>query len=111
MKAAKLSKEVYKYRKGACENCGAMTHTRKECTERPRKLGAKFSGQGFSADEDTKPERVGFESKRDRWDNFNPENYMEVIEEYREYEKSLAESTGKSADNIDEGFREKNVNK
>lgn len=78
---------MYKYRKGACENCGALTHTRKECTERPRKLGAKYSGKGFSSDERIKPERVGFESKRDRWHNYNPDSFMEKIEEDREYEK------------------------
>ncbi|KAF3776255.1 Pre-mRNA-splicing factor [Nymphaea thermarum] len=27
-----------KYRKGACENCGAMTHTSKSCMERPRRV-------------------------------------------------------------------------
>ena len=31
-----------KYRKGACSNCGAMTHKAKDCVERPRKKGAKW---------------------------------------------------------------------
>jgi hypothetical protein len=34
-----------KYRKGACENCGAMTHKKKDCMERPRRVGAKYTGE------------------------------------------------------------------
>jgi len=34
-----------KYRKGACENCGALTHKKKDCMERPRKVGAKYTGE------------------------------------------------------------------
>nr|GMD27964.1 pre-mRNA-splicing factor SLU7-like [Ipomoea batatas] len=40
-----------KYRKGACENCGAMTHNAKSCMERPRKLGAKWTGKSIAPDE------------------------------------------------------------
>lgn len=40
-----------KYRKGACENCGAMTHKTKECLSRPRKHGAKWTGKDIQADE------------------------------------------------------------
>jgi pre-mRNA-processing factor SLU7 len=34
-----------KYRKGACENCGAMTHKAKDCVERPRVKGARWTGK------------------------------------------------------------------
>ena len=36
-----------KFRKGACDNCGSMTHKRRDCMERPRKIGAKFTGSSF----------------------------------------------------------------
>ncbi len=57
-----------KYRKGACENCGAMTHKRRDCLERPRKVGAKFSGSNFAPDEHLQPKlNMDFDGKRDRW--------------------------------------------
>ncbi|KAE7997822.1 hypothetical protein FH972_002423 [Carpinus fangiana] len=40
-----------KYRKGACENCGAMTHDTKSCMERPRKVGAKRTNKHIAPDE------------------------------------------------------------
>src|SRR3954471_12229803 len=47
----KLGAAATKYRKGACENCGAMTHKTKDCLSRPRKKGAKWTGKDIQADE------------------------------------------------------------
>jgi pre-mRNA-processing factor SLU7 len=71
-----------KYRKGACENCGAMTHKKKvtleeqdrflhlrlqDCLERPRKVGAKFNGAKIGQDEFSQPTLShDWEMKRDR---------------------------------------------
>jgi pre-mRNA-processing factor SLU7 len=43
------------YRKGACRNCGAMSHNEKDCIERPRssKKAAWKSGLDIAADEAT----------------------------------------------------------
>lgn len=34
------SNQATKFRKGACTNCGSITHSVKDCVERPRKIGA-----------------------------------------------------------------------
>ncbi|CAF3536760.1 unnamed protein product [Rotaria sp. Silwood1] len=57
-----------RYRPGACENCGAMTHKRKDCVERPRRLGARFTGTDFAPDEYIQPDiNLSWDGKRDRW--------------------------------------------
>ncbi|KAG9510521.1 Pre-mRNA-splicing factor SLU7, partial [Fragariocoptes setiger] len=72
-----------KYRKGACENCGAITHKKKDCLERPRKIGAKYTNDNIAPDEVLIPDLDhDFDSKRDRWAGFKPEMYKPVIDEY-----------------------------
>uniref|UniRef100_A0A674K7T0 Pre-mRNA-splicing factor SLU7 n=1 Tax=Terrapene triunguis TaxID=2587831 RepID=A0A674K7T0_9SAUR len=72
-----------RYRKGACENCGAMTHTKKDCLERPRKVGAKFTGLNIASDEHVQPTLMfDYDGKRDRWNGYNPEEHMKIVEEY-----------------------------
>eukprot|EP01137_Pigoraptor_chileana_P033117 Opistho-2@23549 len=77
------TQKATKFRKGACENCGALTHKKKECAERPRKIGAKFTGDKIAADEATQLNlSLDFDGKRDRWNGYNPEDHMRIVEEY-----------------------------
>lgn len=78
-----------KYRPGACENCGAMTHKKKDCLERPRKVGAKYSNKDIAPDEVIMPEiDHSFDSKRDRWAGFEAQMYNQTIEEYNKVEEA-----------------------
>lgn len=77
-----------RFRKGACENCGAMTHKKKDCLERPRKIGAKFSGD-LAPDEVILPNlNLDYDGKRDRWNGFEPEMYKFVIDEHSKIEEA-----------------------
>ncbi|XP_031842614.1 pre-mRNA-splicing factor Slu7 [Nomia melanderi] len=83
------SKTITKYRKGACENCGAMTHKRKECMERPRKIGAKFTNANIAADEFSQPElSMDYDGKRDRWAGYDPSEHRAIVEEYQKIEEA-----------------------
>ncbi|VDN02270.1 unnamed protein product [Thelazia callipaeda] len=83
---------VTKFRKGACENCGALTHKKKDCLERPRKVGARWTKQDIASDEYVQPNLIlGWDAKRDRWNGYDPQTYKKVIEEHErlEYTRKL----------------------
>ncbi|RYY68863.1 hypothetical protein EON63_24340 [archaeon] len=69
------------YRKGACKNCGAMTHKEKDCLERPRsvKKMAFKSGLDIAPDEVVvKLEdfgKVSYAAKRDMYRGYDPTEY------------------------------------
>ncbi|KAK7109739.1 hypothetical protein V1264_013728 [Littorina saxatilis] len=89
-KGIKNGSVATKFRKGACENCGAMTHKRKDCLERPRKIGARFTGDQIAPDEYL-PDDVGqdFEGKRDIWNSFDPQEHQhKLFEEYSKIEEA-----------------------
>ncbi|MFS7972727.1 putative transcription factor interactor and regulator CCHC(Zn) family [Helianthus anomalus] len=71
-----------KYRKGACENCGAITHTSKTCMERPRKAGAKLTGKNIAPDEKVETFELDYDGKRDPWNGYDAASYAHVIDRY-----------------------------
>jgi pre-mRNA-processing factor SLU7 len=103
----KVGPAATKFRKGACENCGAMTHKKKDCLSRPRKAGAKFTGKNIEADEVIQDVQLGFDAKRDRWNGYDASHFEEVIEEYNAMEeirkKAKEAEKGDKSDDEDEG--------
>ncbi|VDL14797.1 unnamed protein product [Hymenolepis diminuta] len=78
-----------KYREGACENCGALTHDRKNCLERPRKVGAKFTGVDIAPDEIEQEDiKLGYDAKRDRWNGYDAREHQRFIAEFQRLEEA-----------------------
>lgn len=68
-----------KFRKGACENCGASSHKTKECLERPRKVGAKWNGRDIQADEFIQSIETTWDSKRDRANGYDFDQHASTL--------------------------------
>lgn len=49
-----------------------MTHSAKQCIERPRKIGAKYTGKDIGRDEVLVQVELGWEAKRDQWNGYDP---------------------------------------
>ncbi|KAL0956392.1 hypothetical protein HGRIS_002539 [Hohenbuehelia grisea] len=81
-RGAKAGPAAKKYRKGACENCGAITHSKKDCIERPRKKGARYTGKDIQADDLIQNVSTGYDAKRDRWNGYDPAEHKRIYDEY-----------------------------
>lgn len=88
-----------KYRKGACENCGAMTHKKQDCLERPRRKGAKFTNRDIQADEIIQEVAAGYDAKRDRWNGYDPAEHNRIYEEYEAIEAARKKLREEEIDN------------
>ena len=76
-----------RFRKGACENCGAMTHTKKDCLYRPRRVGAWKTGEDIQPDEVLPSDvTLGYAGKRDRYLGYDPEEHKHTIEKFNKAE-------------------------
>jgi pre-mRNA-processing factor SLU7 len=87
-KGAKIPTKSLKFRKGACTNCGSISHTMKNCCERPRKIGAKHTGLITSYDEVVEKIDLNYDAKHDRWNGYDPEMYSSVIQDYEKLENA-----------------------
>ncbi|KAI3773712.1 hypothetical protein L1987_48242 [Smallanthus sonchifolius] len=70
--------QVDKYRKGACEYCGAITHTMMTSMERPQKLGAKWTSKNIAPDEKVETFDLDYVGKRDMWNG----SYAHIFQRY-----------------------------
>ena len=100
---------ITKYRKGACENCGAMTHKKRDCVERPRKSGAKYTNEDIQPDELIVPEEKSYDGKRDRWNNYDPSEQLEIIKDYELMEKLRTKKSTETNKNEMEKKKESNL--
>ncbi|RPB17610.1 hypothetical protein P167DRAFT_556109 [Morchella conica CCBAS932] len=86
-----------KYRAGACTNCGAMTHTTKDCLSRPRKLGARWTGQDIQPDEAIQTLELGWDGKRDRWNGYDAREHQRVVDDHLRMEALRKQSEASTA--------------
>lgn len=94
---------------GSCENCGAKTHTKKECVERPRRRNAKLTGDNLEADEYIPKEfELDYDGKRDRWAGYDPSTYIKVIEHHQ---KTRDVRRQQKAKELDKAMKEKMAEK
>lgn len=111
-KVAQLTAPRTIYRKGACKNCGAMTHTEKNCVERPRsgKKAAWKTGVDIAPDEVSlrleEHGKVSFDAKRDQWKGYDPQQYKEVIQKHERIEMERALALKQEEDKRREAMRE-----
>ncbi|KAJ2160470.1 mRNA splicing protein [Coemansia sp. RSA 552] len=89
-----------KFRKGACENCGAMSHRTKECMERPRKKGARWTGKNMKADEVVQDIRLSYDAKRDVWNGYDPKEHRKLMEDWELIEEARRK---RKASELDKG--------
>ena len=76
-----------KFVKGACENCGSLTHQKRDCFERPRAKGAKFTGKNLANNEFIQEKKLNFEAAHDYWNGYDPSTQLKLLEEFKKIEE------------------------
>mmetsp|Transcript_17925 Transcript_17925/g.22860 ORF Transcript_17925/g.22860 Transcript_17925/m.22860 type:complete len:495 (+) Transcript_17925:432-1916(+) len=96
--------KVKHYRKGACKNCGAMTHKEKDCLERPRSTtkSAWKTGKTYARDE-VKQDMAAmgnlpYDASRDRWNGYDANQQLKKIEMFNKAEEERRKKALKERD-------------
>lgn len=72
--------------------------------ERPRKIGAKYSGAKIGHDEYEQPDlALDFDGKRDRWAGYDPAEHRAIVEEYQKIEEAKREMRAQKLSDEKEG--------
>ena len=59
-----------------------MTHKKRDCLERPRRKGAKFTNKDIAPDEVIQDVSSGYVAKRDRWNGYDTSEHAKIYDEY-----------------------------
>ncbi|CAL5219695.1 g1583 [Coccomyxa viridis] len=85
------------FRKGSCENCGAMSHKTRDCMERPRQKGAKWTNKHIAPDEKVEDIKLEtYEARRDRWNGYEASDYSRIMDRYEKVEEAKKEMRKKA---------------
>ncbi|KDO34954.1 hypothetical protein SPRG_01016 [Saprolegnia parasitica CBS 223.65] len=109
VRAFKQTTTRRKFQKGACTNCGAMTHNAKECVERPRKVGAWKTNKDIAPDEviiDVRSGQYGkltFDAKRDAWLGYDNDEHQATIARFEKMEEARKQ---KRIEEMNEEFKD-----
>ncbi|GBG25356.1 Pre-mRNA-splicing factor Slu7 [Hondaea fermentalgiana] len=99
-----------RFEKNACKNCGAKTHTAKDCMERPRKRGAWKTNTNLASDEVQQQDlKLDYDAARDRWNGFDADAHMK--QQMRIHERAEQEKRKEAQRRRDEEFRKKQERK
>lgn len=88
--------EIKKFKKGSCTNCGSEDHNAKNCFERPRKIGAKWTNQDLKGNFSVQGGldyswKMKYDEKWDLWAGYDPNTYTEVVQKWDSKEKENQE--------------------
>lgn len=86
-KLIKIKPKQTKWRKDSCENCGSLTHKKRDCLVRQRRITARELNVTIGDDIQIIQPDLLFTAKRDQWQDDDGSTYSKVIERYEKLQK------------------------